>query len=215
MKQLALLPGLLLGLLLLPACGSGGGEDVQPAIITNPNVIAPQVEIGVGASFPGVAIIGPGDGTINSVCGKLLVINAYRTDTDLVFRIEDEFGFCWDTDRYEIYIENIRWRGVPGAIILTNSGNPADDTSGFGYFRNVANQVSLDSDIKVTQFVDDATKPWFYLQIPLSLFNFANKADDPRSVFTLRGRIQRFPFGAPTFQLDITELVAVDFVDPN
>ena len=91
------------------------GKRITPAIV-------PSVTIDTFATVEGTMIAGPGEGEGPfQTCGRIKSFSAYRTDTELVFRIEDEFGFCWDNDIYSVWIQNVTWRGVAntcrGAIL--------------------------------------------------------------------------------------------------
>ena len=131
MRHLALLLVLLSGLL-LTACGGGGSDKLEPPIIIQTASLIADVTIDTFATVEGTLIAGPGEGPGPfQTCGRIKSFSAYRTDTELVFRIEDEFGFCWDNDIYSIWIRNVTWRAVANTqIFLINEGDLSDDLAG-------------------------------------------------------------------------------------
>jgi hypothetical protein len=150
-----------------------------------------------------------------SICGGILRFNSYRDSTHLYFRIEEEFGFCWDTDLYEVWIEGIRWRGVPGSVAFTNKGDPKEGGNGQGLYRNQARTVVVgDAALTPTQFKDNPTDSWFWLKIPLSIFNFIDDDSDFNSTFPIYVLVERFEPGKAARQLDWTGPVQVDLVNP-
>jgi hypothetical protein len=225
MRQLALLLATLpLGLLV--ACGGGDGrDDLEPPIIIQTASLNPAVTIDTFASVDGTQIHGEGlgDGPF-STCGRILSFSAYRTETELVFRIEDEFGFCWDNDYYSVWIQNVTWRGVPNTqIFLLNNADPEDNPDAFGYIRRSTAQGDFqaqDSAIEVRQWMDDPSDGFFYMAIPLDLFRFYTDASDARSVFSVFAEVDRaqpsiYDPNATVTVRDWTDAISVDFVDPQ
>ncbi|MEM8884878.1 MAG: hypothetical protein AAGD14_12470 [Planctomycetota bacterium] len=208
-------------LIALTACGGGDRDDIEPPIIIQTNTLSATVQIDTFATVDGTLIAGPGEGAGPfAICGRIEEFSAYRTDTELVFRIKDELGFCWDNDVYSVWIQSVTWRGVPNTtIILRNLGDPSLDTTGQALIRRNTTQgvqQAIESAIEVTQQLDDPMDGFFYLKIPLDLFQFATENDDGRSVFSVFAEIDRFPGGnAAPFVRDFTTPVNVDFVDPQ
>jgi len=208
----------------LTACGGGGADKLEPPIITQAATLNPAVTIDTFATVEGTQIYGAGEGPGPfSTCGRIKSFSAYRTDTELVFRIEDEFGFCWDNDLYSVWIRNVTWRGVGNTqIILINSGNPELNDRGAGYIRRTTAQgtlQSLDSAIAVRQWMDDPADGFFYMAIPLDLFSFFNETGDARSVFSVFAEIDRaqpdIAHATSITVRDWTDPISVDFVDPD
>jgi len=224
MRHLVLLPALLTALL-LPACGGGGRDELEPPVIIQTATLNPAVTIDTFESVDGTEIHGEGlgDGPF-STCGHILSFSAYRTETELVFRIEDELGFCWDNDYYSVWIRNVTWRGIANTqIFLINNGNPQTNSTGFAYIRRTTSQGVLqaqDSAIKVRQWMDDPADGFFYMAIPLELFQFFTSDTDARSVFSVFAEIDRaqpsvFDPNATITVRDWTDPISVDFVDPQ
>ena len=139
----------------------------------------------------------------------------------MVFRIRDEFGFCWENDVYSIWIRNVTWRNKTNSqIILTNNADPNDSTQGVGYERRTTSRGPtsvVDSGIAVRQWMDDPADGFFYLAIPLDLFSFYTEDSDARSVFSVRAQIDRFQPNVRAWTTtevrDWIDAVNVDFVD--
>ena len=152
------------------SCGGGGRDEIAPALIIQTNTLSPTVTIDTFETIEGTQIFGEGVGPGPfSTCGHILSISAYRTETDLVFRIEDEFGFCWDSDIYSIWITGITWRKVPSTLILANNGSPEVNENGLALFRSAGGQGS-DPKVPARQWIDDPTDGFFYISIPLDVF---------------------------------------------
>jgi hypothetical protein len=218
MRHLALL--LAFGLV---ACSGGGRDEQEPPVITQTATLNAAVTIDTFATVEGTQIYGAGEGPGPfSTCGRIQSFSAYRTDTELVFRIEDEFGFCWDNDIYSVWIRNVTWRGVPNTqIFLTNAGNPETNGDGAAYIRRITAQGTLqarESAIKVRQWMDDPMDGFFYLAIPLDLFTFFTDPTDARSIFSVFAEIDRAqPSIANATSVavrDWTDPISVDFVNP-
>jgi len=212
----------LLGLL-LAACGGGGRDEIEPPIIIQTASLSPAVTIDTFATVEGTQIYGEGEGPGPfSTCGHILSFSAYRTDTELVFRIEDEFGFCWDNDIYSVWIRNVTWRGVANTqIFLINEGDPAVNDRGSAFIRRnttQGTQQSIENAIEVRQWMDDPADGFFYMAIPLDLFRFYTDTGDARSVFSVFAEIDRAQpsiQNAVTIEVrDWTDPISVDFVDP-
>ena len=208
--------------LLLVACGGGDGIDkLQPPIAENPNTLLADAVLPTVETIDGGPIqVQRDDEGPFATCGRIKELRGYRTDTEIVFRIEDEFGFCWENDVYSIWLPGIRWRGVPATMIISNDGDPMDPSrpDGIARIRNASAQTEEPA-IHVRQWMDDPADGFFYLSIPLDIFSFANKADDAKSVFNVYAEIDRFTpllsAWTDVFVRDFTDPVAVDFVDPN
>jgi hypothetical protein len=198
---------LLLGL--LAACG--GGENTP--LIVAAQTLTPVVTITTVESVPGTLIhgvgLGPGGG---DTCGNIEVFDAYRTDTRIVFRIEDEDGFCFGTDIYEVVLNSVVWKGTRGRLLLVNDLDPRTpgNVNGAAYFipEGAATAIYV-SEISVSQWMDDPADTWLFLAVPLSRFSFAGD-DDTKSVFETSAQIERVGTGV----IDWTDPVNVDFVDP-
>ncbi|MHC4940825.1 MAG: hypothetical protein ACYTHK_17930 [Planctomycetota bacterium] len=217
MRHLVLLLGLTLA-----ACGGGGRDEIEPPIIIQTASLIPSVTIDTFATVDGTLIAGPGEGAGPFAgCGRIKSFSAYRTDTELVFRIEDEFGFCWDNDIYSVWIQNVTWRGVPNTqIFLVNGGDPTVDQTGTAIIRRTTaqgTQQAAENAITVRQWMDDPADGFFYMAIPLDVFSFYTEDGDSRSVFNVFAEIDRAqPNIANATSItvrDWTEPVAVDFVD--
>ena len=214
------LTNLLLSLpfLVLTACGGGGDgrDDIQPPIITNVNTLVVHKTIATTPSDPGTEIHGEGvnPDAPTGDCGHIKRFNMYRDDTHVYFRVEEDLGFCFGKDIYYVVIENIRWRGVPGTILLSNVRDPKDGGKGEGSFLLASGARSLDPDLDPIQFKDTPTDTWFWLKLPLSLFNFVSDPVDNNSVFNtwvLNRRLEPGGF----VDLDWTDNVHVDYVKPS
>jgi len=202
------------------ACGGGDGRDDlgAPIIIQSATLIASKT-IDTFETVEGTEIHGEGIGTGPfTLCGHIKSISAYRTDTELVFRIEEALGFCWENDSYRIRIGALTWRRVPSAIILTNSGNPLDNTEAIAVVQQ-ATGVSGDEALTARQWIDDKDDGFFYLAIPLDVFQFFIDVDDQNSVFPVDAQIVRFFPNIATATsfavVDGTNFVNVDFVNPE
>jgi len=213
-----------LAYLLLVACGGGEGlDEIQPPIITNPNTLGWDVQLPIVETLEG-GLLQVQRATTDTFlqCGRIKELRGYRTGTEVVFRIDEELGFCWPRDRYMIWITGIRWRGVPANITIFNNGDPLTDGEGRG---GAAVQLvpsgitTLEPAIEVRQWRDDADDLFFYLAIPLDLFSFANESADARSVFNVAARLDRFtPDRANQLTVEIRDWTLnarVDFMDPN
>ena len=209
-----------LAYLLLVACGGGEGlDEIQPPIAENPNTLLADAVLPTVETIDGGPIQSQRDDEGPwATCGRIMELRGYRTDTEIVFRIEDEFGFCWENDVYSIWLPGIRWRGVPATMIISNDGDPMVRGDGIARIRTVVAQTEEQA-IHVRQWMDDAADGFFYLSIPLDIFSFANEADDARSVFNVFAEIDRFLPALSAWTSvsvrDFTDPVAVDFVDPN
>ena len=216
MRSTALI--LSLPLLFLTACGGGGDgrDEVQPPIIVNANTLVVHKTIATSPSNPGTEIhdegINPDAPT--GICGHIKRFNMYRDDTHVYFRVEEALGFCWGTDIYYIVIEDVRWRGVPGTILLSNVGDPAGGGSGEGSFILKSGARALDTDLNPVQFKDNPTDTWFWLKLPLSLFNFMSDPLDANSTFNTWVLIRRLETGG-FVDIDWTDNVHVDYVKPS
>lgn len=204
------------------ACGGGGADELEPPIIVQTASLLPSVTIDTFATVEGTLIAGPGEGTGPfQTCGRIKSFSAYRTDTELVFRIEDEFGFCWDNDIYTVWIQNVIWRGVANTqIFLVNGGDPNVDSTGTAIIRRTTAQGVLqaaENAIPVRQWMDDPADGFFYMAIPLDVFSFYTEDGDDRSVFSVFAEIDRAqPNIANATSItvrDWTDPIAVDFVD--
>jgi len=206
--------------LMLTACGAGesGRDEIQPPIITNANTLVVQKTLATTPSDPGTEIHGEGinpDAPTGN-CGHILRFNGYRDDTHIYFRIEEALGFCWGTDIYYIVIEDVRWRGIPGTILLSNVGNPANGGSGEGSFiLKGSGARSLDTDLDPTQFKDNPDDTWFWLKLPLDLFNFVSDPVDANSTFNTWVLIRRLGTDGQFTDLDWTAEIHVDYVKPS
>ena len=207
---------LALPLLVLTACGAGGDgrDEIQPPLIENQRTLIAAKQIAIGVQEPGELIHGEGIGPDrpDSICGNIKSFHAYRDDTHVYFRIEEGLGFCWDLDLYEVIITNILWRGVPGAVIFANNGNPADGGNGQGVFNPQVGNPSADAALTPQQFKYEADDPFFFLKVPISLFNFVEDDGDSDSVFNIQVLIER-PSG-PVIALDFTGGVHVELAKP-
>lgn len=201
------------------ACGQNvKEEEAQLApILINPQALTASVTIDTMQSFPGTHLhgsgIGPGGGT---TCGRLAELNAYRTDTKLVFRIEEENDFCWNDDLYEVLLLDVVWKGRLGAMIFSNLGDPRQSGEGFAYFSpNEGTGFFISrAEIPVVQSMDSATDNYLYLSVPLSFFTFMTDLDS-NSVFEVKAQIERSNGNGTFFKVDFTDVVLVDFVDPQ
>ena len=202
------------------ACGDGEGRDDlgPPVIIQTANLIASKT-IDTFETVEGTEIHGEGiaEGPF-TLCGHIQSISAYRTETELVFRIEEALGFCWANDNYRIRIGALTWRRVPSAIILSNIGDPMAGTRAQAIVQQVTG-VSVDEALTARQWMDNEDDAFFYMAIPLEVFQFFTDVDDQKSVFPVDAQIVRFfpdianatAFGV----VDGTDFVNVDFVDPE
>jgi hypothetical protein len=204
-------PVALLPLLLLAACG--GGES-DPVYIQNAIVRVADVVLDTVASTDGTLVHGPGEGLGGGpTCGRIIELNGYRTDQAVVFRIEDANGFCFDTDVYEIVVDEVDWNGERGALIFANRGDPTDSPNGQVFFVPDGGTAVRVTALHVLQAVDAQVENRLILSIPISQFAFAGSETDTKSVFQVAAQIERFPQGAPAFKPDWTEPVDVDFID--
>jgi len=211
---------LALPFLVLTACGGAGDtEDEAPALIVNPVALVSNVTLGTTPSFPGIEIHGEGinEDAPTSQCGHVKRFNGYRDDTHLYFRIEDAHGLCFGQSIYYVVIEDIEWKGVPGSILLSNVGDPADGTEGEGSFIRWDGLRFLQPELVVTQFPDDVDIGVFWLKIPLSLFGFATDPLDLNSTFNTWVVIRRRISTNPNVFVDDdwTGDVQVDYVKPS
>lgn len=201
----------------LAACGGGGRNEIEPPIIIQTATLLNPIQIDTFPTIEGTKLhdegLGPGP---FETCGRIKSIGAYRTDTELVFRIEDGLGFCWDLDIYFLGIRNVTWRGVPGTtIILLNEGDPLEPGNDHGSVVLLRNSTLYpENGITVRQWRDDPADGFFYLAIPLDLFRFFTDPNDAKSVFEVSAEIQRRTNGALVIR-DWTAAVNVDFVDPQ
>jgi hypothetical protein len=202
---LALLP------LLFVACG-GGGDD--PILIQNAIVRVADVVLDTVQSPDGTLVHGPGDGLGGGpTCGTILEINGYRTDSAVVFRIEDANGFCFATDVYEIVLEDVDYDGRRGAMIFANRGDPTGSPNGQVFFVPEGGSAQRVNALRVLQAIDSQNADRLILSIPIAQFAFAGSEADTRSVFQVAGQIERFPAGGAPFVPDFTSPVDVDFID--
>jgi hypothetical protein len=193
----------------LAACSGGSSA----AVLVMAEALAPAVTLDTMAMVPGTFIHGEGIGDGGGdTCGSILVLDGYRTDQRVVFRIQDQNGLCFQADIYEVVFDDVVWKGERGRLILGNNGDPRTFTNGFAFFTpdSTGFGAFLD-DLTVAQWMDDPADTWLFLSLPLSRFEFAGNPDDMNSVFRVSAQIERPGTGV----IDFTDPVNVDFVDPD
>lgn len=200
----------LFALLGLAACG-GGSSD--PVLIQNAIALVADVVLDTTPSVDGTLVHGPGVGLGGGpTCGTIVEVNAYRTDQAVVFRIEDANGFCFDTDVYEIVLDDVDWNGQRGALLFTNFGNPTASPNGAVYFVPDGGSASRVGSLRVLQALDSQVDNRLILSIPIGQFAFAGSDTDTKSVFRVAAQIERFTQAA-VFKPDWTDFVNVDLID--
>ena len=197
-------------LVVFVACGG----DTPEAVIANTQGRTPRHTLDTFASSPGTIFI---EDSIDDVfeseagdCGDVLQVSGYRTDSEVVFRFEVGYDFCFGTDLHQIALLDVTWKGDPGAIVFYNFGHPFDNPNGAAYFRAAGSGFDeVLPEILVTQWMDDPDDAYFYLSVSLDWFSFKSE-EDTFSTFRVAAQVDR---GKERVAVDVSDVVSVDFHD--
>ncbi len=195
------------------ACG--GGDDAA-ALIANTEARTPRFTLDTFASSPGtIFLVDDMDDVWESdpgECGDIVQVSGYRTSSEVVFRFEVGYDFCFETDLHQIALLDVTWSGNPGTIVFYNFGNPWNNPNGACYYRAAGASKQFDEvlpEIIVTQWMDDPDDNWFYLSVPIEWFSFKTE-EDTFSTFRIAAQVER---GSERVPMDWTDVVNLDFHD--
>ena len=135
----------------------------------------------------------------------------------LITQIEDQDGFCFAQDIYEIVLEHLSYQGVSGRIFIANASSESDQPTDpanvsralMRFFPNGLQSFNIQQYI-VTQRTDGAA---IIFEVPLAAFGFPSSNDDD-AIFNVSARIVRFTAPNQFVNISFTAIVTVDFVDP-
>ncbi len=204
---------LILFLALLAGCG--GGTSSTLLIFGSQGLVA-TVTIVTDEILPGTMIHGQGLGPGGTLCARIDAFYAYRTADRIVFVAEEGLGFCFNSDLYQVILDNVVWQGAEGSLVFLNNGDPrAGRPSGLAFFQPTGGTGFFVDEISVEQFFEDGVDNLLFLSVRTSQFSFFGDTEDNVSVFPVRLQIERlFPDGSSPV-VDQTETVNVDLVDPD
>ena len=207
--------------LFLVACAGTGSDD--PSLILSNGPLTVSVTLDTADPSPGLGteISGAGQGPGGGAsCGNILQVHGWRDDQKVVFRIEDQDGFCFATDIYELVLDNLSYQGASGAMLIGNfviaigqvvpTDPAAVSRATMRFFPSAAglNAFNIEQVI-VTQRTDGLA---IIFEVPLSAFGFpASDVDD--AIFNVIARIERRTAPNQFDPIDTTATITVDFVD--
>ena len=191
------------------------GGDSPDAVIANTQARTPRYTLGLSAAQIETLLEDDVDDVFGSEagdCGDILEISGYRTDSEVVFRFEVAYDFCFATDLHQVVLLDVTWRGDPGTIVFYNFQSPDLVPGGAAYFRPAGAGKQFDEvipEINVTQWMSDPPENYFYLSVPIRWFSFKSE-EDTFSTFRVAAQVDR---GAVRDVADFTDIVNVDFND--